>query len=66
LFKPLSSAYSVELTSFMYNCQGISSITKRDFYRLFYAAWHTAFKEETILKAFKVTRLALFNPKVIF
>jgi hypothetical protein len=38
LSKPLSFAYTKELTDFMYACQGLSSITKRDFYRLFVKA----------------------------
>jgi hypothetical protein len=58
LFKPLSSAYSAELTDFMYKSQGISAITKRDFFRLFYKAWNIAFKKETILRAFQVTGIS--------
>jgi hypothetical protein len=46
MFKPLSTAYSAELSDFMYNCQGFSSITKRDFFRLFYKAWETSFTEK--------------------
>jgi hypothetical protein len=65
MFKPLSSAYSTELSNFMYRCQGLSSITKRDFFRLFYAAWHTAFKEKAILKAFECCGIAPFNPEVV-
>ena len=63
LFKPLSSAYSSELADFMDKCQGLSSITKRDFFRMFYNAWGNSFKEKTILKAFNVTGLSPFNPQ---
>ncbi|KAF1973512.1 hypothetical protein BU23DRAFT_464551, partial [Bimuria novae-zelandiae CBS 107.79] len=28
---------------------GLISITKRDFFRMFYRAWHTAFKYKTII-----------------
>ena len=35
LFRPLSQAYSDQLVKFMDECQGFSSITKRDFFRLF-------------------------------
>jgi hypothetical protein len=65
LFKPLSSAYTAELTDFMYNCQGICSITKRDFYRLFNKAWGIAFQENTIRKAFEVTGISPLNPEAI-
>jgi hypothetical protein len=65
MFKPLSSAYSINLSTFMYGCQGLSSITKRDFYRLFIQAWETSFQKETILKSFKCTGIALFDPEVI-
>ena len=65
LFKPLSTAYSAELASFMERCQGICSITKRDFFRFFYKAWTTSFKESTILKAFEVTGLSPLNPQVV-
>jgi hypothetical protein len=32
---------------------------------MFIAAWESSFKPATILKAFKATRLSLFNPDVI-
>ena len=35
LFSPLAVYYGQELNRYMYNCQGISTITKRDFFRLF-------------------------------
>ncbi|KAF2200122.1 hypothetical protein GQ43DRAFT_88388 [Delitschia confertaspora ATCC 74209] len=34
--KPLSTAYSRELSNFMYNCQGMSSIRNRNSFQLFY------------------------------
>ena len=65
LFKPLSSAYSSELADFMDKCQGLTSITKRDFFRMFYSAWGTSFKEKTILTAFEVTGLSPLNPQQV-
>jgi hypothetical protein len=35
LFKPLSTAYSAALADYMNKCQGLLSISKRDFFRLF-------------------------------
>jgi hypothetical protein len=49
----------------MDKCQGLTSITKRDFFRMFYNAWETSFKEMTILSAFKVTGLSPFNPQQV-
>ena len=65
LFRPLSQAYSNQLTSFMDECQGLSSITKRDFFRLFWHAWKTSFTSENILSGFKATGLHPFNPQLI-
>ncbi|KAF1974121.1 hypothetical protein BU23DRAFT_414225, partial [Bimuria novae-zelandiae CBS 107.79] len=65
LFKPLSTAYSTELSNSMYNCQGISSITKRDFYRLFHRAWHTAFTKSNIEAGFEATGLSPLDAEVV-
>ena len=65
LFKPLSTAYSNEVSAFMERSQGLTSMSKRDFFPLFYRAWQASFKETTILKAFEATGLSPFNPEVI-
>jgi hypothetical protein len=65
MFKPLATAYSNEVAAFMERSQGLTSISKRDFFPLFYRAWQASFKEMTILKAFEATGLSPFNPKVI-
>ncbi|CAE7204959.1 hypothetical protein PTTW11_09190 [Pyrenophora teres f. teres] len=62
LFKPLSTAYSNEVSAFMERSQGVTSMSKRDFFPLFYRAWEASFKETTILKAFEATGLSPFNP----
>ncbi|KAF1976803.1 hypothetical protein BU23DRAFT_565482 [Bimuria novae-zelandiae CBS 107.79] len=49
----------------MYNCQGISSITKRDFYRLFHRAWHTAFTKSNIEAGFEATGLSPLDAEVV-
>jgi hypothetical protein len=38
MFKPLSSAYSAQVAAFIERCQGLTSISKRDFYPMFQAA----------------------------
>jgi hypothetical protein len=65
MFKPLSSAYSTQISHFIERSQGLTSISKRDFYPMFIAAWEASFKEETILKAFEATGLSPLNPEVI-
>jgi hypothetical protein len=65
MFKPLSSAYSAQVAAFMERCQGLTSMSKRDFYPMFIAAWEASFKKETILQAFKATSLSPFDPEVI-
>jgi hypothetical protein len=65
LFKPLSTAYSNELSSFMDQCRGLLPITKSHFFPLFWRAWEASFKESSILRAFEVTGLSPFNPEVI-
>ena len=65
LFKPLSTAYSNELSSFMDQCCGLLPVTKSHFFPLFWRAWQASFKESSILRAFEVTGLSPFNPEVI-
>jgi hypothetical protein len=65
MFKPLSTAYSNEVSAFMERSQGLTSMSKRDFFPLFYRAWQASFKETTILKAFEATGVSPFNPEVI-
>ena len=65
LFRPLSQAYSDQLAIFMDQCQGLSSITKRDFFRLFWHAWNTSFTPENIFSSFKATSLHPFNPQLV-
>ena len=39
----------------IYNSQGLSTVTKRDFLRLFWPAWSRAFTKDNILSAFRRT-----------
>jgi hypothetical protein len=65
MFKPLSSAYSSQVAGFIERCQGLTSMSKRDFYPMFIAAWEASFKKDTILKAFEATGLLPLKPEVI-
>jgi hypothetical protein len=65
MFKPFSSAYSDQVAAVMERCQGLTSISKRDFYPMSMAAWEASFKRDTILKAFEATGLSPLQPEVI-
>jgi hypothetical protein len=65
MFKPLSTAYSAELSKYLHKSQGLVPINKGDFFPLFWKAWETSFKESTILKAFKATGILPPNPNPI-
>jgi len=65
LFKPLSSAYSAELTAYLQDSQGLVPIKKGSFFPLFWRAWISSFQETRILKAFEATGVSPFNPEVI-
>jgi hypothetical protein len=66
MFKPLATAYSNKVAGFMERSQGLTPMSKRDIFPLFYRAWEASFKGMMILKAFKATGLSPFNPEVIF
>ncbi|EED19145.1 conserved hypothetical protein [Talaromyces stipitatus ATCC 10500] len=65
LFAPLSKAYTKELRKFIDDCQGLSRLSKRDFFRLFWASWKEAFISENINSAFKNTGLYPFNLELV-
>jgi len=62
VFKSLSSAYSRELANFMHASQGLTSITKRDFYRLFHRAWDDSITPANILSSFNKCGIHPFDP----
>jgi hypothetical protein len=53
IFGPLSIAYNNELESFLHACQGLSHITKREFFRLFWPSWGRALSSENINSTWK-------------
>jgi len=55
MFKPLSTAYSKELSNYLHNSQGLLSVKKGDFFPLFWNAWISSFKKNTIQKSFTAT-----------
>jgi hypothetical protein len=65
MFKPLSTAYSKELTTHLHNGQGLTSIKKADFFHLFWKAWISTLTQELILRSFDATGISPFQPNVI-
>jgi hypothetical protein len=65
MFKPLSTAYSKELTTHLHNGQGLSVIKKSDFFHLFWKAWVSTFTQELILRSFEATGISPLQPNVI-
>jgi hypothetical protein len=65
MFKPLSSAYSSELAYHQQHSLGYLPIKKGDFFPLFWSAWITSSKKETILKSFEATGIWPMNADVI-
>ncbi|KNG45663.1 pogo transposable [Stemphylium lycopersici] len=55
MFKPLSLAYSKALSDHLQTTQGLIPINKTDFFPLFWQAWISSFKKDTILKAWEAT-----------
>ena len=64
-FKPLSSSYASELDNHLQQSQGLSPLSKGDFFALFWPAWVHTFREDLILKAFTATGICPVNPDVI-
>jgi len=52
MFKPLSTAYLNELSNYLDSSQGLLLVKKGDFFPLFWNAWMSSFKKNTIQKSF--------------
>jgi hypothetical protein len=65
MFKPLSTAYSKELTTHLHSGQGLSPIKKSDFFHLFWKAWTSTFTQGLILRSFAATGISPLQPNVI-
>jgi len=65
LFSPLAVYYSQELVKYMANTQGLSRLSKRDFWSLFWPAYQAAFTEKNIESGWKRTGLLPFDPDVV-
>jgi flagellar biosynthesis GTPase FlhF len=65
LYNPLSNYYSQELNNWIFKTQGLSSISKRDFFSLFWPAFQRSFNIKNILSGWEKTGLQPFNPAIV-
>jgi hypothetical protein len=65
MFKPLSQAYSNELTNHPHKAQGLILIKKGDLFPLFWSAWISSFTESLILTAFEATGIWPMDANVV-
>jgi hypothetical protein len=65
MFKPLSTSYTVSLTSHLQKSQGLVPLKKADFFPLFWDAWVSSFNKDLIAKAFSATGIWPMDPQVI-
>jgi hypothetical protein len=61
LYALLSRHYTEELTHYLQQTQGLTRLTKRDFYSNFWLAWNSTMTPELILKSFQATGMWLMD-----
>jgi hypothetical protein len=65
LFLPLTTFYSQNLDKFILESRGLTAITKRNFFYIFWPAFQSAFSEKNVLNAWKKAGLQPFDPQSI-
>ncbi|KAI7705110.1 hypothetical protein KC353_g13077 [Hortaea werneckii] len=65
VFAPLAQHYSQALDDLVRQSEGRTSISKRDFFLLFWPAFESAFTKKNILSAWSKTGLMPFNPSKV-
>lgn len=64
-FAPLATYYSQLLEQQSRLSEGQTRMTKRDFFKCFYPAWHKAFTDKNIASSWSKTGLFPFNPSLV-
>jgi hypothetical protein len=64
-FKPLSGAYTHQLTCHLHRTQGLIPLKKGYFFPLFWAAWGFSITKKLVLKSFESTGIWPKDPDVI-
>lgn len=65
LFRPLATYYSHELDRHTRLSQGLTALTKRDFFKNFYLAYDRAFIEANVKSGWQKTGLEPFDPEQV-
>ena len=65
LFNPLANYYSQNLNDWIFKSQGLSRISKRDFFDLFWPAHQAAFTPANIKSGWEKTGLQPFDPSQV-
>jgi hypothetical protein len=65
MFRPLSTSYTLSLTSHLQKSQGLVPLRKDDFFPLLWDACASSFKKDLIVKAFSATGIWPMDPQVI-
>jgi hypothetical protein len=65
IFAPLASYYSQALDDLVRKSEGHTSISKRDFFSVFWPAFHEAFTKENIVSAWSNTGIWPFDPQKV-
>jgi hypothetical protein len=65
VFRPLAQEYSNQLNQYIYTTEGISGISKRLFWRLFWNSWDKAVSPANTKSGFEKTGINPLNPSVI-
>jgi len=64
-FSPLAIYYRQQLDAFWHRSQGLSSLSKHDFFTLFWNGYHKAFTANNIARGWSKTGLYPFNPEAV-
>jgi ribosomal protein L25 (general stress protein Ctc) len=64
-FAPLATYYSQNLEQVTIDSEGLTRLQKRDFFRLFFLAWHKEFTEKNVVSSWRKAGLFSFDPDVV-
>ena len=64
-FSPLATYYGQFLEAFTNDSEGLTRMSKKDFFKLFWLAWQKAFTEANIKSSWKKTGLVPWCPSVV-
>ena len=65
LFRPLATFYTNELNGLMFKSLGLTSMSKRSFWKIFWPAWNQAFSVKNINSGFAKTGIWPLKPSLI-